>query len=115
MFDPDILIQQYLEGTLNEAEAGQLLELIHAQPELGEKLLQHLEMDAMLRATKPPAAHHISRRTVSQKRHFIFASVAALAACITLLAAWILRVGPKPDEENATAFVAVFTRGVDLE
>lgn len=105
------MIQQFLEGTLNEAEAGQLHELLEAQPELGEKLLQHLEMDAMLRATKPAATHH----TVPHKRRLIFTTVAALAACITLLATWILLPGPKSAEDNTRAFVAVFARGVDLE
>ncbi|MDP1590043.1 MAG: hypothetical protein Q8M07_19980, partial [Prosthecobacter sp.] len=61
MLDSDTLIQHYLEGTLRDAEAEQLHELLKAQPELGEKLIQHFEMDAMLRATKPLAANNIIR------------------------------------------------------
>ncbi|MCB1212513.1 MAG: hypothetical protein KDK97_24525, partial [Verrucomicrobiales bacterium] len=55
MLETDTLIQHYLEGTLSETEAAQLHEMILAQPELGERLLQHFEMDTMLRETKPLA------------------------------------------------------------
>lgn len=118
MLDSDTLIQHYLDGTLSTAEAAQLHELLEAQPELGETLLQHLEMDAMLRSIKRPAAHHIIRPAVRPKRRFTLARVAAvtaLAACITLLATWIVLSWLKSDAGNNTNFVAVFTRGVDLE
>ncbi|HBJ85579.1 MAG TPA: hypothetical protein DDZ88_17220, partial [Verrucomicrobiales bacterium] len=118
MLDSDTLIQHYLEGTLSDAGAEQLHELLKAQPELGEKLIQHFEMDAMLRATKPLAANNIIRPALLPKRRFTFAtvtSVAAMAACITLLGAWVVLPWLKSDVEETTASVAVLTRGVNLE
>jgi len=118
MLDSDTLIQHYLEGTLSDAKAEQLHELLKAQPELGEKLIQHFEMDAMLRATKPLAANNIIRPALLPKRRFTFAtvtSVAAMAACITLLGTWIVLPRLKSDVEETTASVAVLTRGVNLE
>lgn len=118
MLDSDTLIQHYLEGTLSDAEAEQLHALLKAQPELGERLIQHFEMDAMLRATKPLAANNIIRPALLPKRRFTFAtvtSVAALAACITLLGTWIVLPWLKSDVEETTASVAVLTRGVNLE
>ncbi len=118
MLDPDTLIQHYLEGTLSHAEAEQLHELLKAQPELGEKLIQHFVMDAMLRATKPLAANNIIRPALLPKRRFTFAtvtSVAAMAACIALFGAWIAMSWLKSDVEETTASVAVLTRGVNLE
>lgn len=113
MLDSDTLIQHYLEESLNETEAGQLHELLIVQPELGEKLLQHLEMDAMLRATKEMAANRMIRPAFAPKRHFTYTRVAAMAACITLLATWLLRPGMKSGEGDITEFVAIYTRGLD--
>ncbi len=118
MLDDDTLIQHYLEGTLSDAEAEQLHELLKVQPELGERLIQHFEMDAMLRATKPLASNNAIRPALLPRRRFTFAtvtSVAALAACITLMGAWIALPWLKADEEETTASVAVLTRGVNLE
>ena len=118
MPDAYTLIQHYLEGTLNDAEAEQLHLLLRNEPQLGEKLLQHFEMDAMLRATKPLAAKIIIRPSLLPKRRFTFAtvtSVAAMAACITLLGTWIVLPWLKSDVEETTASVAVLTRGVNLE
>ena len=118
MLDSDTLIQHYLEGTLSDAEAEQLHELLKAQPELVEKLIQHFEMDAMLRATKPLAASNIIRPALLPKRRFTFTTlttVAAMAACIALLGAWIAMPWLKSDVEETTASVAVLTRGVNLE
>ncbi|MFN0080275.1 MAG: LamG-like jellyroll fold domain-containing protein [Prosthecobacter sp.] len=118
MLDSDTLIQHYLEGTLSDAEAAQLHDLLKAQPELGVRLLQHFEMDAMLRATKPLAANNIIRPALLPKRRFTYAtvtSVAALAACITLLGTWIVLPWLKSDVEETSASVAVLTRGVNLE
>lgn len=120
MPDADILIQHYLEGTLSGAEAEQLQALLKLQPELGERLLQHFEMDAMLRATKPLMAIQGSVPSLLPKRRFSFAtvtSVAALAACVTMLGAWSINVVLKlrPEAEETTASVAVLTRGVNLE
>jgi ferric-dicitrate binding protein FerR (iron transport regulator) len=112
------LIQHYLEGTLSDAEAEELHTLLQSEPQLGEKLLQHFEMDAMLRATKPLAANNIIRPALLPKRRFTFAtvtSVAAMAACITLLGVWIAMAWPKSAVEETTASVAVLTRGVNLE
>lgn len=119
MPDADTLIQRYLEGTLSDAEAEQLHDLLKAQPQLGEKLLQHLEMDAMLHATKPLAVPGtIIRPALLPKRRFTFATmttVAAMAACITLMGAWIAMSLPKSAVEDTTASVAVLTRGVNLD
>jgi hypothetical protein len=120
MPDTDTLIQHYLEGTLTSAEAEELHELLQTQPELGERLLQHFDMDAMLRATKPLVADNIIRPTLLPKRRFTFAtvtSVAAMAACITLLGTWLMNAALdlRPETEETTASVAVLTRGVNLE
>lgn len=119
MPDADTLIQRYLEGTLSGAEAGELHALLQDNPLLGEKLLQHFEMDAMLRATKPLAAPgEIIRPALLPKRRFTFAtvsSVAALAACLALAGTWVVLSLPKQAAEDFTASVAVLTRGVNLE
>lgn len=120
MPDTDTLIQHYLEGTLTTAEAEELHELLQTQPELGERLLQHFDMDAMLRATKPLVADNIIRPALLPRRRFTFAtvtSVAAMAACITLLGTWLMNAAMdlRPEAEETTASVAVLTRGVNLE
>ena len=118
MPDADTLIQHYLEGTLSDAEAEELHTLLQSESQLGEKLLQHFEMDAMLRATKPLATNNIIRPALLPKRRFTFttvATVAAMAACITLLGVWIAMAWPKSAVEETTVSVAVLTRGVNLE
>lgn len=120
MPDTDTLIQRYLEGTLTTAEAEELHTRLKAQPELGERLLQHFDMDAMLRATKPLVADNIIRPKLLPRRRFTFAtvtSVAAMAACITLLGTWLMNAALdlRPETEETTASVAVLTRGVNLE
>ncbi|MGL4400962.1 MAG: LamG-like jellyroll fold domain-containing protein [Luteolibacter sp.] len=115
MLDPDTLIQRYLEGTLTETQAEQLHELLEAQPDLGEKLLQHLEIDAMLHAAKPLAASPIIRSVFPPKRRVTFATAAALAACMALLATWILVSRQNPDREPTTASVALLARGLNLD
>lgn len=117
MPDADTLIQHYLEGTLSDAEAVELHELLVAQPELGERLLKQFETDAMLRATKPLATSNIIRPALLPKRRFTFAtmtSVAAIAACITLLGAWTVLPWLDSETEETTASVAVLTRGVNM-
>jgi hypothetical protein len=118
MPDADTLIQHYLEGTLSDAEAEELHTLLQSESQLGEKLLQHFEMDAMLRATKPLATNNIIRPALLPKRRFTFTTVttvAAMAACITLLGVWIAMAWPKSAVEETTVSVAVLTRGVNLE
>lgn len=121
MPDTDTLIQHYLEGTLTTGEAEELHTLLKTHPELGERLLQHFDMDAMLRATKPLATESKTiRPALLPKRRFTFAtvtSVAAMAACITLLGAWLMNetLNLRPEAEETTASVAVLTRGVNLE
>lgn len=117
MLDADTLIQHYLEGSLTDAEAEELHARLKAQPDLGERLLQHFEMDAMLRATKPLAANNIIRPALLPKRRFTFATVtyaAAIAACITLLGTWTVLPWLETDDEKTTASVAVLTRGVNM-
>ncbi len=117
MPDADTLIQHYVEGSLTDAEAEELHTLLKNEPQLGEKLLKHFEMDAMLRATKPLATSNIIRPALLPKRRFTFAtmtSVAAVAACITLFGAWIVLPWLASDDEQTTASVAVLTRGVNM-
>ena len=121
--DVDVLIQRYLEGTLSDAEAGRLHELLQDDPALGERLLGHFSMDAMLRATKElKVLQPMQAPSLLPARRFSFAAlsgVAAMAACITLLGTWVLRQasGTKGSsgEEATTAAVAVLARGVNLE
>jgi hypothetical protein len=120
MPESDTLIQHYLEGSLTTAEAEELHAMLQREPQLGERLLQHLEMDAMLHATKPLTLPEnvLQPLMKAPRRRFTYAtmtSVAALAACLTLMAAWwAFSPLPKPQEET-TASVAVLTRGVNLE
>lgn len=121
MPDADTLIQRYVEGRLTEAEAAELHTLLQSQPELGERLLDQFNMDAMLRASKPMTAELSLGPVLLPKRRFTFAtvtSVAAMAACISLLGAWaLISFQPSPakaDAEETTASVAVLTRGVNL-
>lgn len=118
MPDADTLIQHYLEGSLSDAEAEELHTLLQSESQLGEKLIQHFEMDAMLRATKPLATNNIIRPALLPKRRFTFTTVttvAAMAACITLMGVWIAMAWPKSTVEETTVSVAVLTRGVNLE
>lgn len=119
MPDADTLIQHYLEDTLTDAEAEELHTLLQNEPQLGAKLLQHFEMDAMLRATKPLAVPgKIIQHALVPRRRFTFATVttvAAMAACITLMGAWLAMSWLQNDEEDTTTSVAVLTRGVNLE
>ncbi|WP_395740163.1 LamG-like jellyroll fold domain-containing protein [Prosthecobacter sp.] len=122
MPDTDTLIQRYVEGTLTTGEAEELHTLLQSHPELGARLLQHFEMDAMLRATRPLLPEtKIIPPALLPKRRFTFAtvtSVAAMAACITLLGTWLMNSAldlPSEAEEETTASVAVLTRGVNLE
>lgn len=119
MPDADTLIQHYLEGTLTDAEAEELHTLLQNEPQLGSKLLQHFEMDAMLRATKPLAVPgKVIQPALVPRRRFTFATVttvAAMAACMALAGTWLVLSLPKPATEDTTASVAVLTRGVNLE
>ena len=120
MLDTDTLIQHYLEGTLTDEEAEQLHGLLKAEPELGERLLEHVGMDAMLRATKPLTASLESSPALLPRRRFTFATVAtvaAMAACVAMLGSWALMalLKPKANAEETTASVAVLTRGVNME
>lgn len=119
MPDADTLIQHYLEGTLTHAEAEELHTQLQNEPQLGSKLLQHFEMDAMLRSTKPLAVPgKLIQPALIPRHRFTFGTVttvAAVAACIALAGAWLLLSLPKPTTEDTTASVAVLTRGVNLE
>ncbi len=116
MLDSDTLIQHYLDGTLTKDEAGQLHRLLEAQPELGGKLIQHLEMDEMIRAAKPLATNLSILPALPLKRRRTIATVTSLAACVGLLGTWLgLLHRQQPEEEQSTTSVAVFTRGVNLE
>ena len=116
MHDPDTLIQRYLEGKLDEAGATALHDLIRQTPELGHQLLDHFEMDALLRAADPIVQQPA---IVSAQKRFsvaMLASTAALAAAVTLMGTWVaLRwLPPDANKESTTAAVAVLTRGVKL-
>lgn len=120
MPDRDTLIQHYLEGTLTEPEAAQLHALLQSDPELGGQLLDHIALDAMLRASKPLATALDMRPALVPRRRFTFrtvAAAAALAACLAFggMALLMSRFKAKNAEEETTASVAVLTRGVNLE
>lgn len=122
MSEADVLIQRYLECSLTEAEAARLHELLLSHSELGGQLLGQMELDAMLRATRPqPAFEPLPVRTAApRQRRFsttTLAGVAALAACVTLAAVWLMPESAPGSAlpEPTTASVAVLTRGVNLE
>lgn len=118
MPDSDVLIQHYLEGRLNESEAAELHALLQANPKLGEQLLGQFELDAMLRASREALATKSNPVVLLPARRFSFATmagVAAMAACITMMATWWLMNLQSTDDEATTAAVAVLTRGVNLE
>ncbi|MDZ4289618.1 MAG: LamG-like jellyroll fold domain-containing protein [Prosthecobacter sp.] len=116
--DPEVLLQRYVEGTLSEAEAATLLDLLQAQPDLADRLLSDLSLDAMLRELKggapevaaPPAIRRSQRRFT----WVALGGVAALAACLTLMSTWAWR-GPQELDEATSAAVAVLARGINLE
>ena len=127
-YDPEVLIHQYLEDQLTEAESAAFLDLLQSQPELGDRLLHQLHMDAMLSDIKGVAATPASvfqvvegsaEQTKNAQRRFSIgnlSSVAALAACITLATTWALRfMSPVSDAEATTDAVAVLARGVNLQ
>ena len=119
MLEADTLLQHPLEGTLTDAEAEELHTRLQNEPQLGSKLLQHFEMDAKLRATKPLAVPgKVIQPALMPKHRFTFATVttvAAMAACTMLLGTWIVLPWLKWDAEETTASIAVLTRGVNLE
>lgn len=134
--DPEVLIQRYLEDRLSEAEAAQLLELLQSRPDLGERILGQLQLDAMLRQTREalPKAEVSSRehsfRVIGGREippaapparfsYVALTSAAALAACVTLLATWLWQAlegkGGPTEEEPTTTAVAVLSRAVNLQ
>ncbi len=121
MPEVDTLIQRYLEGVLSTDEAEALHGLIEANPEDGKRLLRHLEMDAMLRASKGLTNGGMRAPVLLPKRRFTVttvAGVAALAACVALVGGWIgsgLIESTRSESEATTASVAVLTRAVNLE
>ena len=126
--DPEVLLQHYLEDCLTEAGAVAFLELLKAQPELGDRLLGQLQVDAMLQEMEAVGSPTLvplpqnealaasSKPAYRRPTYIALAAVAALAACITLAASWALHLlSPANDAEATTAAVAVLARGVNLE
>lgn len=117
MPDPDTLIQRYLEQSLSADDAAQLHGMIKADPRLAERLLGQFEMDAMLGATRASGAMASRPMVLVPRRRFSFATVAgvaALAACLTLVGAWLVLLVKRAPDEATTASVAVLTRAVNL-
>jgi ferric-dicitrate binding protein FerR (iron transport regulator) len=125
--DMDVLIQHYLEDNLTEDEAAAFLELLQSQPELGHRLLGQLQLDAMLREMEtvgaptlvplPPVEVSLPQPKASPRRptFITLGAVAAMAACITLTASWVLRTfRPTSEVEATTNAVAVLARGVNV-
>lgn len=127
--DPDVLIQGYLEDTLTEEQAAAMLHLLQTRPEVADRLLGEISLDAMLRELRggadkllvmPPPQAPVESRATSRKTRPRFtlaalSTVAALAACIALAGNWFVReFFPPPLEETTTAAVAVLARGVNL-
>lgn len=131
MHDPDVLIQHYLEDCLTADEAAALHDLLVQDRALADRLLSHLNLDAMLRQPQPNAdastpllsllpTEDAPAAPLPRPRRFSFStltSVAALAACITLTTTWVLNsfIGDPSDEEDTSAAVAVLARGVGLQ
>jgi hypothetical protein len=128
LFDPEVLIQHYLEDQLTVAESTAFLQLLQTQPELGDRLLQQLHVDAMLTDIKSvteasasafqliEGSADLAKNTARRFSIANLSSVAALAACITFAATWALRLlSPTIDPEATTAAVAVLARGVNLQ
>ena len=118
--DTDTLIQHYLDGSLTESEAALLHEHLTQAPELGDRLLDHVAMDAMLRATKPLIPLPSARPSLMPRRRFTvgaLSGVAALAACATLLLnlAWMKWNVPPAGDEDTSASIAVLTRAVNQQ
>ncbi len=122
MSDTDTLIQRYLEGLLSDSEAEELLRQLQQQPQLGQVLLEHLSMDAMLRDTHHMLLENAPIPTPKKQRFSLFtlSSVTALVACATIFVTlfWTSTKRTQPEETSATeetsASVAVLTRGVNL-
>lgn len=117
MPESDELIQRYLEGGLDEAGARQLHERLQAEPGLADQLFLQLEMDALLRASAPPA---YVTPAVPRRRYGFRALVtaAALAACVALAGAWLIEqldAAAEVGVEPTTAAVAVLTHGVQMD
>ncbi len=117
MPESDELIQRYLEGGLDEVGARQLHGRLQADPGLADRLFLQLEMDALLRASAPPA--YVAASAPRRRDRFrTLATVAALAACVALAGAWILEKLASASEvwvEPTTAAVAVLTHGVQMD
>lgn len=117
MHDPETLIQHYLEGTLTDEEAAVLHDLLQAEPELGERLIQQFEMDAMLHHVAEAAPLAKSPVLLPQRRftYQMLAGVAAITATVTLLAALgVTFLRSQSPKEATTASVAVLAGGVNL-
>ena len=125
--DPEVLIQRYLEDDLSDAEAETLLKLLQnpsaESSALKDSLLQHLSMDAMLREVKVGSSAAPALTPPLQKPRARFSvitltAVAALAACLTFMATWLLEVSEPQttaETEATSAAVAVLARAVNLE
>jgi hypothetical protein len=115
----DVLIQRYLEGTLDEASAEQLLAAMQAQPELGRAMVDHVALDAMLRDVAQATQPVLPSAPVKLPRRFSFsvvASVAAMAACVTMLGAWLWFDAPNAAATEATtSAVAVLAQSVNAQ
>lgn len=118
MPEPEVLIQRYLEGRLREDEADALLQKLQSNPALATSLLEHLELDAMLRQTvKTGAPTKRPNILMPQKRYGVsaLAGAAAVAALTALVAVWSWENrSAKSPSEATTASVAVLSRGANL-
>lgn len=115
----DVLIQRYLEGTLDEAASAQLLAALQAHPELGRAMLDHVALDAMLRDVAQATQPVLPTAPVKLPRRFSFgvlAGVAAMAACVTMLGAWLWFDAPNAAATEATtSAVAVLAQSVNAQ
>ncbi len=115
--DPEVLIQHYLEDCLTEAEAAALLEMTQRDPALAHRLMEQLHLDAMLREVTAglgalAPAVNIVKPTPRKSIWLPTTMAAALAACVTLAATWLMS---PTDNEATTNAVAVMMRGVNAE
>lgn len=120
--DPEVLIQHYLEDCLTEAEAAALLEMTQRDPALAHRLMEQLHLDEMIGSLAPAVQTAISQNLFrgeswgegnkKKTRWLPIATAAALAACVTFAATWLM--SPNDDEATTNA-IAVMMRGVNAE
>lgn len=66
----ELLVAAYVEGTLDEAAAAELLRLVEEDVDLRRELVEHLRTDRLLRAARPVDAEPVLRAIASRRHDF---------------------------------------------